>query len=370
MLENKCYKCDTILTPLNSSREHIILNACGGKLKSNLLLCKTCNSNFGDKFDNELAKDINPLSNLLKIKRDRGTPQKVNGLDTLNNIDYFLESSGDISLRKPLIKEIDFENEDISKRRINIQAPNEKILKQTLNGLKRKYPDLNIEKALEEFTYDEKAFDKELKIKMSIGGLKTFKSITKTAINFYMLKGGNRNEIKHLFEYLDGNKDIGIVWFHYPDNEVYKPEKNEVVHIIKIVGKKTEKILYAYVELFSTHCFLIKLNDNYSGKNLDLDYIFNVHSNEVKYELTKLDLNRKELLNLFENKDVNPHSKIQEKTSRVIGIAHNNDLKNEISKSVDKIFSKHNKKVLDNSILQELREDFMRIIKPHINYKK
>ena len=369
MLGSKCYKCDTILTRINSSCEHIILNACGGKLKSNKLLCKVCNSNFGDNFDKELAKDINPLSNLLKIKRDRGNPQKVNGLDTKDNTEYFLESSGDIRLKKPLIKEIDFDSEDISKRKINIQAPNERILKQALKGLKRKYQGLNIKKALEEFTINEKYFDRELEVKISIGGLKTFKSITKSAINFYLLNGGNRNEIKHLFEYLDGEKEIGIVWFHYPDNEVYKPKKGEVVHIIKIVGKKTEKILYAYIELFSTHCFIVKLSDNYSGKDLDLDYIFNIHSNEVKHKLTKLDLNRKELLNLLENKDTNPHLKMQKKTTRVINIAHVNNLKNEISQSVDNIFSKHNQKVLDDTILQELREDFIRIIKPHIDHK-
>lgn len=366
MKEKKCYKCESSLIPANSSCEHIILNACGGKLKSNLLLCKICNSKFGDSFDKELAKDINPLANLLRIKRDRGNPQKLNGLDETSDTEYYLEPDGDISLKKPLIQKIDFDNEDISKRKISIQAPNEKILRQALRGLKRKYPNLNTENALKEFTSNKKPFDKELKINMSIGGSNTFKSITKTAINFYILNGGNRNEIKHIFEYLDGKIEMDIVWFYYPENEVYIHKKNEVVHVLKIVGKSVEKILYAYVELFSTHCFLVKLNDNYSGENLNFDYIFNIHSGNTKYRQTKLDLDRKQLLNLFTNKNVNPYLKIQSKTVRVLNIAKSIDLKSEISKSVDRVFSKHIGKVADEEILQELINEFVNILRPHL----
>ncbi|MCG8806527.1 HNH endonuclease [Tenacibaculum finnmarkense] len=370
MIEKECYKCEVALSKTNSSTEHIILNACGGKLKSNSLLCKKCNSNFGESFDMELAKSITPLANLLKIKRDRGNPPKINGIDTINNTEYSLEHNGNVNLKIPSIKKIDFDNDDISKRKIQIQAPNEKILKQTLNGLKRKYPGLNVENALKDFTYNEKPFDNELKINMSIGGTETFKSITKTAINFYMLNNGNRDEIKHLFNYLDGKEDMNIVWFYYPNIEIYNHQDGEVMHILKIIGKKNERILYAYVELFSSHCFIIKLNENYNGENIDIDYISNVNTNEVKHNLTKLELNRVELINLFINKDVDIHLKVQNKASRVLNISQKRDVKNEISKSVNKIFNKHIGESVNHEILNELQNEFMRIIKPHINYGK
>ena len=38
-----CYICDEELTDTNNSDEHIILNAIGGHLHSNKLLCKRCN---------------------------------------------------------------------------------------------------------------------------------------------------------------------------------------------------------------------------------------------------------------------------------------------------------------------------------------
>lgn len=369
-MRKKCYKCEVILTKENYSTEHIILNACGGKLKSDSLLCEKCNSNFGNSFDKELAKTITPLANLLRIKRDRGNPPKINGLDTFNNTEYVLEHNGAISHKKPSIKKIDFDNPDITKRKFNITVPNQKMLKQVLNGLKRKHPDLDIEKALEKYNYTEKPFDKELEIKMSIGGTDTFKSITKTAINFYIYNGGDRNEIKHLFEYLDGNKDKNTVWFHYPDKDIYNYKEEQITHIITVKGNKIEKILYAYIELFNSHCYIVKLNENYSGEDLNLDYIFNIHSHKVIDESINLNLKRNELLDLFINRDANPYQKVQEKLNRVLRISKKNDLKNEISKSVDRVFNKNLGRKVDENILNELENEFLRIIKPHINYKK
>lgn len=369
-MKKNCYKCEIQLTKENYSIEHVILNACGGRLKSNHLLCKKCNSNFGDSFDKELAETIAPLANLLRIKRDRGTPPKINGLDTLNNTEYTLEYDGAINHKKPTIQKVDFDNPDISKRKIKIQAPNQKMLKQVLKGLKRTYPDLDINKASEEFNYTEEPFDKELEIKMSIGGTETFKSITKTAINYYILKGGERNEIKHLFRYLDGIENLENVWFYYPNRNIYNYKSNEVTHIIKIKGNRTDRILYAYIELFNCHNFIVKLNENYTGIDLNFDYIFNVHTHKEVNESIKLDLKREELLSIFINKNVDFSSKIQERLGRVINISQRNDVKRELSKSVEKIFNNNLGKKVDENILSELRDEFMKTIGPYINYKK
>lgn len=366
---NICYKCEIIIDDKNYSSEHIILNACGGRLKSDKLLCKKCNSDFGNSFDSELANDLNPLANLLRINRDRGFPQKIEGKGVYNGLEYYLEHDGKISLKKPIIIENDIHNDDISKRKINVKALNKKNLNQVLKGLKRKYPDLDILKAEEEINHKNELFDEPLNIKMSIGGSDTFKSITKTAINFYILNGGKRNEIKHLFNYLDGKENLEIVWFYYSNLNVYEYKNDEITHVLKIVGKADEKILYAYVELFNTHCFIIKLSENYSEPDMDVDYIFNIHNNEVNFNLTTLDLSRKELINLFIKKEEKPYLKMQDRANRVLNIAHKNDIKRELSKSIDKILNKHIGEKMNDTILKQLEDEFARIIKPLVNYK-
>ncbi|MEQ9439354.1 MAG: HNH endonuclease [Cyclobacteriaceae bacterium] len=315
-----CYRCENELTKQNSSVEHIIINACGGKLKSSSLLCSTCNSIFGEQFDKELAKTTNDLSNLLLIKRERGEPQKIKGISNDGKEELYLEFGGDISITKPTIDLIDVDNEAIDKRRINIKAPNPKILIQTLKGLKRRYPMLNIENALENAITNNKPFNEAIEIKSSIGGQEVFKSILKTLINFYMLNEGKRDEIKHLFPYLENKTKMDVVWMHYPDNLIYEPIENEITHVLKLVGDQNEKILYGYVELFNVHCFIIKLSDDYRGNNIDADYVFDVHTHQVSKNVTHLQLNRENLLDLFKNKDSKPFENVQKRYQRVLGV--------------------------------------------------
>lgn len=66
-----CYICGDVLNRRNSSQEHILINACGGRLKSFRLLCKDCNERTGADFDSELARQISPLAERFGIKRDR-----------------------------------------------------------------------------------------------------------------------------------------------------------------------------------------------------------------------------------------------------------------------------------------------------------
>jgi hypothetical protein len=80
-IENsRCYNCNLEITKNNSSIEHIILNSCGGKLKSSKLICKKCNELFGTNADAELAKQLNSLSSFLNVDRDRHKINRLKGL--------------------------------------------------------------------------------------------------------------------------------------------------------------------------------------------------------------------------------------------------------------------------------------------------
>ena len=137
-----CYKCEVQLTEENASEEHIILNACGGRLKSKGLLCKKCNSDLGDQFDRELAETTNDLANLLIIKRHNGEPQPIRTIHKATGEKYNIEYGG-----APVQSKTNYEitvDKD-GKGRLSINAKNEKEFKKTLSGLKRKYPDLDID---------------------------------------------------------------------------------------------------------------------------------------------------------------------------------------------------------------------------------
>lgn len=78
-----CYLCGQTLTDCNSSEEHIIPNAIGGKLKAKIL-CKDCNSKFGNTIDSKLAESLLSFSNWLNVDRTRGQTPDLNC--TVDNI--------------------------------------------------------------------------------------------------------------------------------------------------------------------------------------------------------------------------------------------------------------------------------------------
>jgi 5-methylcytosine-specific restriction endonuclease McrA len=70
-----CYLCPTPLNGENISDEHIIPDSIGGRLKTDTLLCDTCNKKTGQLFDSVFAKYGNILASKYNIKRDRGNVQ-------------------------------------------------------------------------------------------------------------------------------------------------------------------------------------------------------------------------------------------------------------------------------------------------------
>ncbi len=311
-----CYKCEALLISENFADEHVILNACGGRLKSKDLLCKTCNSTFGSTCDAELAKQTNILSNQLLITRENGKPQNIDGTSILTGEKVKIPYNKRPYLATPVVSQ----EVNGDKIKLSIQARDKKQMNQIQAGLKRKYPNLN-PADMQKYESAVK-LDGFIHISNTIGGDLAFRSIAKSAINFFLIKGGDRNYIKHLLSYIGGQEKFDdIVWMHYPDKSIYTPEDNEVSHIIRLIGNSHERILYAYIELFNAHNYLIKLNDVYNGLNYDETYIYNLISQkEMSAKIIPINYTRKQVLDFINNK-IRPYKEVQKKFTRVIGIA-------------------------------------------------
>ena len=91
---NKCYLCGKDITEENKTVEHILLNSIGGRLKSSTLICKDCNSTFGNTFDSSLSKQLEFFANFLDIKRERGVVQEVEMTKESTGEKYKVTSKG------------------------------------------------------------------------------------------------------------------------------------------------------------------------------------------------------------------------------------------------------------------------------------
>lgn len=278
---SKCYLCKNEITDENVSIEHILPNAIGGRLKSSSLICKECNSKFGDTSDACLAKQLEFFANQLNIKRERGSVQNVEMTRESTGEAYLVSPEGDLVPRKPLIKE----RESNGNLEIYVKANDEKTIESILIGLKRKYPKLDITKFNDALKHEVEYIDEPLHGTISIDGKKIFPAILKIAVNYYIEKGGDIEFVDSAIEDLKNNQTHRVDLI-IKEGLVVESDSEDVLHYIFINGCREKKKLYAIIELYSTVQFVIKLSDNYNGEDVQHLYVFDVlKKQEIQKEI-------------------------------------------------------------------------------------
>ena len=362
----KCYVCDTEITTVNETDEHIIINAAGGRLKSKNLICSKCNSDFGETIDSILAKQLNNLANMLMVKRHRGEPQPIIGDKQSTGEKYILEVGGKPKMTKPTIDK----TVDGDKTNISITARSEKELREILTGIAKKHPHFDVEEAMKSAQWREEYFDEALHFQNVIGGNEVFRAVCKCATNFFIHSGGDASEIKHLISYIKGTEDKEVVWMHYQES-LYELKPEESSHIIHLVGKKDEQILYCYVDYFNTHKYLVLLNDNYQGQDIKATYFFDlVNVVPIEREVI-MDYDRATLLDFFTNKDAKPFEKVKKAFdhSIALGLKRQDDHQRGelLERAIQNSLGKYPEGVpITEEMLNETIEEIMKNITPYL----
>lgn len=361
-----CYVCSKKITSQNETLEHIIINAAGGKLKSNRLICQDCNTKFGNDIDSALAKQINPLANMLMIKRERGEPQPIIATRKSTGEKYVFEVGGKPSLIKPIIEKSIEDN----KINFSISARSEEELKTILKGISKKNKSLDISEALKSAKWQEEYFNDQFHFKNEVGGKDVFRAVCKCAINYFIYKRGNPNQIHQLIPYIEGKEDGNFVWLHYKDN-LYDLTPDESFHAIQLIGDSKERILYCYVDYFNSYKYLVLLNENYTGHTMKETYCFDVINTKPIKRDVKANYNRETLLDFFINKDTNPFEAIKESFNHSIELSlklqDNSQLDSILNRSVKNSLGKHPKGAkITFEMANELREEMMKNLTPYI----
>jgi hypothetical protein len=362
----KCYVCDKEITPELETEEHILLNAAGGRLKSKDLICKDCNSEFGEKIDSELAKQLNNLSNMLMVKRHRGEPQPIIGDNAKTGEKYKLEVGGTPRMTKPIVdKKVDGD-----KTHISVTARSESELRSILKGIAKKNPKFDIEEAMKSAQWKTEYLDDPLHFQNVIGGKDVFRAICKCATNFYVFKQKESSQIKHLLPYIKGEEEKDIVWMHYQEN-IYELETNESSHLIHLVGNSEDKTLYCYVDYFNTYKYLVLLNDNYDGNNIKETYCFDLINICEQEKVVNIDYNRETLLDFFTNKDSKPFDKVKSAFdhSIALGLKRQDDFQRSelLERAIQSSLGKYPDGVpITEQMINETVEEIMKNIAPYL----
>ena len=271
---NKCYLCGTEISDKNRTVEHIVLNSIGGRLKSSKLICKDCNSTFGNTFDSMLSKQLEFFANFLDIKRERGIVQEVEMIRDSTGEKYKVTSKGIPIPSKPIVEEIITD----TSTEIKIKARSKKELAGILAGLKKKHTNLNIDELIENANTIKEHISEPLHITLTIGGKESMPAILKMAINYYVEKTEDTESVRNAIDDLKKNSTDKVepIILNKP---LYLLDDGEITHSIFINGSCKEKKLYAIIELYSVIQFIVKLSDSYEGSDIQELYVYDVLKN-------------------------------------------------------------------------------------------
>ena len=325
-----CYICNCEISPDNIYKEHIILNSIGGRLKSSSLICNKCAPHF-DGIDAALGKQLNTIGLVLDIKRDRykNPYTKVEIVNTGEEVS--LISGGKIVPIKPTI-DVRYDGDNVY---LSVSTRDKNQMRKALNGLKRNHPWIDVQELMSNAIKRQEFIDSPIKYQLTFGGNEAFRAICKMATSFYIYKGGERNHISHLIPYIRDGYLNNTVWHYYPENITnYNSENIEVLHTLFVVGNPSDKILYAYIELFSTFKFLVLLSDRYTGKEYQEFYSFDVIGQKTIDKSIDINLSRDEVLKVIQLRE-NNLPQIQNSLSCLFKVINDKQIYESLSKQVE-----------------------------------
>jgi hypothetical protein len=273
----KCYLTGVDITESNKSLEHILPNALGGQLKSKSVLCSEANLKLSELIDTPFNKIFEGIYRRLPLEKDRTSTWGIIGTHKKYNKEIICKDNKCFP-RKPIFD---------SKKNV-LYAKSEKIGKGYIEHLK-KDGRIKPKQEVKIWTDMSGEIGFDFKVDNSIFPL----GFAKIAAGFATLKGVDRSNLKSILNLTKNEFRNNIMLLPFspvtPQDTIFEKGTHKSIHYplhsIVLKGLKEDKILYCFIELFSTFQYVVILDDNYHGKDIHHTYIYDLlNAKEISYE--------------------------------------------------------------------------------------
>lgn len=340
MTFSKCALCDVEITKDNNTKEHIIPNAIGGRKKVKGFICRSCNSSSGDSWDKELAKQLNNLSLFFGIKRERGNvPSEL--VETTAGDRFSLNVDGSMAIEKPIYSEIPSQGKDSVQ--INITARDINEAKNILKGVKRKYPQVDTGRILDNLEIQSYYCADMLKFDMYFGGHEAGRSIVKSALALAVSSGILSKLCTEAINYLKNETSEACFGYFYESDLIKNRPEGIPLHCVSIKGCSKNKQVIAYVEYFGMRRMVLCLSSSYIGEDVVNTYAINPITGEELDLAVELNLTNNEIREAYEYKKI-PSGSVEEVFEEVIPAG----MKASYEKEQNRVVNKAIQKAFDN----------------------
>ncbi|WP_081073459.1 HNH endonuclease [Burkholderia stagnalis] len=265
-----CALCETVITPSNDSREHIVPNSMGGRRKVRMFLCVDCNSRTGDSWDAELWRQFEHLAMMHGVRRDRGEPQPIQ-IRTIDGGQYRLLADGSMTIDRPIFDAASNE----SSVTINITARDTAQARMLAKQAAKKYPKLDVQEMLASATERATPLESPVTFTGSFGGDLAGRSMVKSALALAASVGVGAEVCDIALAYLrDCAVTPAYAMFYVRDLVANRPETH-AINCVSIYGDPARRTLLGYVEYLSMSRVVVLLSESYMGEPITETYAFN-----------------------------------------------------------------------------------------------
>lgn len=340
MISPKCALCDVEITQENDSKEHVIPNAIGGRKKVKGFICGGCNNAAGDDWESELASQLNPLSLFFGISRERGEPPSQL-FETTGGDKVTLKADGSMGIEKPLYSESPLGSGAGVK--IQIRARSMPEAKRMLQGVKRKYPKVDLDELLDNAKPESSYCPDMLHFNFSFGGHEAGRSIVKSALALAVSSGISAEKCTEATNYLRNDEAEACFGYFYEKDLVKNRPKGVPLHCVSIKGCSKTKQVIGYVEYFGVQRVVLCLAGSYEGKDVSGTYAINPITGEELDLLVDLNLSSSEIREAYDYKKI-PNGSVEAAFGEVISAG----VKASFEKEKDRVLNEAVKHAFEN----------------------
>lgn len=288
---NICVSCDRSIDDAVDSSEHILLQALGGRKQVRGFICRSCNSRTGQDWDAELVKQLEHVSVMHGVDRQRSGDLPAVRVKKLNGEELLLHADGLMAPASPSYHVTDEEQG----KRVSIVARSKEEAHRMVAGIARKHATVDASAVLATATMTTRPNEDVLQFKINIGGPKAGRSVVKTALAMAHAIGIRHQECSSILPYLRGD-DVDPPYGLFCERDLVTGRASEhLIHCVVVTGNPRRRRLLAYVEYFGIARYVILLSDSYTGKPLREIYAIDPGSGEELQIDVDLDLSDEEL---------------------------------------------------------------------------
>ena len=269
-MTNLCALCQTPFTKDNSTKEHVILNAIGGRKKVRDFICKSCNDKTGEKWDSALASQLQSFCTMLDIARERGDNRPLS-VETLSGRKVIWNPDGSFNDAELTIAR----STSGDKTHFQIHASSKSHLRKTISKMTKKhYPNVDVNKLMLQATESQEYLQEPIQIHFEIGGALAGRSIVKSCLALACEVGLTIDDCENAKNYLLGGGEACFGYFNETDPITNRPNSTPI-HCVYVLANAENGLVLAYAEYFGFLKIVACLSSNYSGTTIECCYAVN-----------------------------------------------------------------------------------------------